>query len=131
VYSCHSELAHVLRENGELDEPLGIYRDLLPKWRDLGHRAAVAHELECISYILAKKDQPQQAVTLLGAADALRRLIDSSATPLELAEYERELAALREKLPQAAFDKAWREGQKLSMDEAIMLATQEEWIPLL
>jgi predicted ATPase/class 3 adenylate cyclase len=126
VYSCHSELAHVLRENGELDEPLGIYRDLLPKWRDLGHRAAVAHELECISYILAKKDQPQQAVTLLGAADALRRLIDSSATPLELAEYERELAALREKLTQAEFEKAWREGQRLSMDEAIGLARQEE-----
>ena len=31
MYSCYSELAHVLRENGELDEPLTIYRDLLPE----------------------------------------------------------------------------------------------------
>jgi tetratricopeptide (TPR) repeat protein len=125
MYSCQSELAHVLRENGELDEPLGIYRDLLPRWRDLGHRAAVAHELECIAYILSKKNQPQQAVTILGAADSLRRWIGSTATPLELAEYERELSALRDKIDSSAFEKAWEAGQKMGLDEAIALAIQE------
>jgi predicted ATPase/class 3 adenylate cyclase len=126
VYSCQSELAHVLRENGQLDEPLAIYRDLLPKWRDLGHRAAVAHELECIAYILAKKDQAYRAATILGAADSLRRLIESIATPMELAEYENELFALREKIDRTAFEQAWDAGQTLSMDEAISLAIQEK-----
>ncbi len=72
VYSSQSELAHVLREHGELDEPLSIYKDLLPKWKDLGHRAAVAHELECIAYILTRKEEPERAATLLGSA-RLRR----------------------------------------------------------
>jgi hypothetical protein len=126
MYSCYSELAHVLREHGELDEPLGIYRDLLPKWRDLGHRAAVAHELECIAYILSKKEQPQRAVTILGAAYMLRRMIESTATPVELAEYEKELSAIREKLPETEFEGAWEEGQRLTMDEAITLAIQED-----
>src|SRR5215216_4300882 len=126
MYSCHSEFAHVLRENGKLDEPLSLYRELLPKWRDLGHRAAVAHELECIAYILTKRAPLQRAVTILGAADALRRMIGSIATPAELAEYEQELAALREKLAPTDFEKAWSDGQKLSMDEAITLATHQE-----
>jgi predicted ATPase/class 3 adenylate cyclase len=126
IYSCYSELAHVLRENGELDEPLSIYRDLLPKWRDLGHRAAVAHELECIAYIVAKKGTPQRAVTILGAADALRKLVESSATPLELAEYEKELSAMRGTMNAAEFAQAWENGQSLSMEEAIALAAQED-----
>lgn len=126
MYSCYSELAHVLRENGELDEPLTIYRDLLPKWRDLGHRAAVAHELECIAYILSKKDQPQRAATILGAADSLRRMIGSTATPVELAEYERELSALRENIVEDDFRKAWEQGQRLTMEEGIALAAQRD-----
>ena len=125
MYSCESELAHVLRENGELDEPLRIYRDLLPKWRDLGHRAAVAHELECIAYILAKQGQAYRAATILGAAISLRTMIDSTPTQVELVEYDKELATLHAKFPQADFEKAWSEGQKLSMDQAITLATQE------
>jgi predicted ATPase/class 3 adenylate cyclase len=126
LYSCYSELAHVLRENGELDEPLAIYRDLLPKWRDLGHRAAVAHELECIAYILSKKDEPRRAVTILGAADALRRMIGSTATPVELAEYENEMAALRKRMDATGFEKAWEEGEGWSMDDVIALAIREE-----
>lgn len=126
LYSCYSEMAHVLRENGEVDEPLAIYRDLLPKWRDLGHRAAVAHELECIAYLLSKKDQLQQAVMILGAADSLRKIIESTATPVELAEYEKELAALQDKMGQIEFENAWEQGQRLNMDEAITLAIREE-----
>ena len=112
-------------QNGRLEEPLAIYRDLLPKWKDLGHRAAVAHELECIAYILSKMAQPQRAVTILGAADSLRKRIDSLATPVELDEYERELSAMRDKMDEVEFEKAWEAGRKLGMDEAIELAVQE------
>ena len=126
MYSCYSELAHVLRENGQIDEPLRLYRDLLPKWRDLGHRAAVAHELECISYLLAKQGRPGRAATLLAAADALRKRIDSTPTPMEQVEYQKELDSLREQVEGSDFAKAWDEGHRLSMDEAILLATRDE-----
>jgi hypothetical protein len=119
VYSSHSELAHVLREHGEIDEPLNIYRELLPKWKDLGHRAAVAHELECIAFILSKKGDIQRAAQLLGAAEALREVIDSSMTTLEQAEYDREVSALRSKMNEIDFEKAWNEGREMTMDEAI------------
>jgi predicted ATPase/class 3 adenylate cyclase len=125
IYSCYSELAHVLRENGGTEEPLALYRDLLPRWRNLGHRAAVAHELECIAYILSRQEQAERAVTILGAADALRQMIGSTPTPLELAEYEQELSTLRGKMEETEFETAWEQGQKLGMDQAITLAAQK------
>lgn len=122
VYSSQSELAHILRANGEYDEPLQIYRDLLPKWKDMGHRAAVAHELECIAYILVRKEEPVRAANLLGAAEALRKLIDTAMTRPEAEEYEREVALLREMLGDDQVSREWSVGAKFSMDEAIQFA---------
>jgi hypothetical protein len=122
LYSSQSELAHVLREHGELDEPLGIYRHLLPKWKDLGHRSAVAHELECIAYILTRKEEPERAATLLGAAETLRKTIDSVMTRMEQAEYEREVSGLRDMLGEEEFRKQWDAGRALTIEEAIQLA---------
>ncbi|HUG34016.1 MAG TPA: hypothetical protein VMJ90_04555, partial [Anaerolineales bacterium] len=122
LYSSQSELAHVLREHGELAEPLATYRDLLPKWKDLGHRSAVTHELECIAYILIRKEEPVRAAMLLGAARVLREAIDSVMTQREQVEYESEISTLREMLGGQAFTEHWAEGEKLTMDEAIELA---------
>lgn len=99
---------------------------MLPKWRDIGHRAAVAHEMECIAYILVKKKHPEWAVTLLGAADAMRKMIDSVPTPLEKVEYDKEMASLRAKMEETEFGTRWREGQKLTIDEAMALAIRED-----
>jgi predicted ATPase/class 3 adenylate cyclase len=122
IYSSQSEFAHILRKSGELDEPLATYRDLLPKWRDLGHRSAVAHELECIAFILVRKEEPERAVALLGAADALRKRIDSVMTNAEQIEYGKEVSSVREMLGDEKFREGWEAGGKLSMDEAIDLA---------
>lgn len=125
VYSCHSELAHILRRHGEIDEALELYKGVLPHWKELGHRAAVAHELECIALILMQKGQPERAVTLLGAAEPLRALIDSAMTVVERAEYEQALAALQTQLDQGKFTQAWTAGQSMSMDQAIQYALEE------
>lgn len=124
VFSSRSELAHVLREHGAAEEALSIYREVIPGWKELGHRAAVAHELECISYILIQREEPEHAATLLGAAEALRQLIDTDMTNLERAEYERKVSALRAGMDEAGFQEAWNKGRSLSMDEAIELAIQ-------
>ena len=124
VYSSQSELAHVLREHGELDEPLSIYKDLLPKWKDLGHRAAVAHELECIAYILTRKEEPERAATLLGSAQEIRRVIDTPRTNNEEVEYEKEVAMLREMLGEDDMREKWNAGRAMTMEQAIQLALE-------
>jgi tetratricopeptide (TPR) repeat protein len=124
IYSSQSEFAHILREHGEIDEALGIYRDLLPKWKDLGHRAAVAHELECIAYILMRKEEPERAATLLGAAEALREAIDSMMTRVEQVEYAKEMATLRAGMDVMEMQRSWSKGHSMTMDEAIGIALQ-------
>jgi hypothetical protein len=124
AYMSQSELAHVLRNNGELDEPLGIYKDLLPRWKDLGHRAAVAHELECIAYILTRKEEPERAAILLGAAQEIRRVIDTPRTNNEEGEYEKELVMLREMLGEENAERKWNEGCGLTIDQAMELALE-------
>jgi predicted ATPase/class 3 adenylate cyclase len=126
VFSSQSEFAHILRQRGELDEPLATYRDLLPHWKDLGHRSAVAHELECIAYILMRKEEPERAVTLLGAAEALREAIDSVMTEAEQMEYAKEISALRAGMDEAEFQWSWSKGRTLTIDDAIEYALQEE-----
>lgn len=126
VYSCQSELAHVLRRHGEIDEALGLYRQVLPGWKELGHRAAVAHELECIAFILSQKSQPERAVKLLGAAQVLRELIDSAMTPPERADYERAVSALRDDVNEIKFKQLWDAGRAMNMEQAVELAQSDE-----
>jgi hypothetical protein len=45
---------------------------------------------------------------------------------VELTEYEKELSVLREKMSPSEFEAAWEEGQKMTVDEAILLATQAD-----
>lgn len=122
VYSSQSELAHVLRQHGEIDEPLATYRDLLPKWMEIGHRAAVAHELECIAYILTRKEEPERAIMLLAAAEAIRMVIDIPRTNLEQIEYEKEIASLHNGISAGEFEANWKNGCSLTMEQAIQLA---------
>jgi predicted ATPase/class 3 adenylate cyclase len=122
VYSNRSELAHALRENGLLDEAFEIYKEVIPGWKELGHRAAVAHELECIAYILTRKEEPEQATRLLSAAQTIRQLIDMPRTNFEEVEYAKELSTLKGMLSNSEFQNQWINGESLSMDSAIELA---------
>jgi len=125
VYSCNSEIAHLLRKHGKIDEALEIYLQVLPRWKELGHRAAVAHELECIAFILIQKSQPERAVTLLGAAEALRQLIDSTMTPPERTDYERVVSELRANVNENTFKQLWDAGRAMNMDQAVEYALKE------
>jgi predicted ATPase/class 3 adenylate cyclase len=125
VYSNRSELAHALREHGSLDEAYEIYKEVIPGWRHLGHRAAVAHELECIGYILTRREEPERATRLLSAAQVIRKMIDMPRTKMEDIEYEKELTTLIGILGEEEFQSQWNIGGSLPMDDAIVLALKE------
>jgi hypothetical protein len=99
---------------------------VLPIWQDFGHRAAVAHEVECLGYIASAQGQNERAARLLGAAEAIRKTINSTLNGIELVEYEKEIAALRAGLDENKMQAAWAEGRALTMDQAIEYALQAE-----
>jgi len=125
VTGHQSEMAHVARQIGNYPEALTLYRETLPDWQKMGHRGAVAHQLECVAYIAKAQEQGERAVRLLSAAEALRAASSSPRTPQERIEYERELAGLRAGMDENMFQVLWEEGQSMDMDQAVDLAMSE------
>lgn len=119
-----SELAHIERLDGQHDKALSMYRETVLEWKRLGHRAAVANQLECFAFIARTHAQSERAVKLLGAAEALRETIQIDMSQLERVEYEREVSDLKANLDEKVFAQLWSLGRSMTMDEAIELALE-------
>jgi tetratricopeptide (TPR) repeat protein len=126
VTGHQTQMAHVARQIGNYQEALALYRETLPDWQKIGHRGAVAHQLECFAFIAKAQEQGERAVKLLSAADALRAASSSLRTPQEQKEYEREVEGLRAGMDETTFDLLWDEGQSMDMDRAVELAMSED-----
>ncbi len=120
-----SEVAHLERRQGHIAQAKSLYRETILQWQDLGHRAAIAHELECLAMIAKVQEEEQRAARLFGSAEALREDINTPMTPFERVEYDREVNDLHANMDEAVFAKAWAEGRAMSMEQAILLATED------
>jgi len=96
----------------------------MQEWQKIGHRAAIAHQLECFAFIAKAQEEDERAARLFGAAEALRENINIPMMPTERPEYDREGSDLRANMDEAAFAKAWAEGRALTMDQAIAYALE-------
>lgn len=121
-----SELAHVARLTGKLNEAENIYRETLIGWQNMGHRGAIANQLECFAFLAIFREEPQCAAKLLGAAEALREKIQSPMTDYEQIEYGRSVAQLRSMLTKTELTSIWSEGRLMTMDQAIRFALGHE-----
>jgi predicted ATPase/class 3 adenylate cyclase len=119
-----SELAHIDRKEGQLDKGEAVYRETILEWKRLGHRAAIAHQLECFASIAQIRGNHARAARLNGAAEALRERIAISMTPAERVEYDERVSALRAAMEETAFGAAWAEGRQMGMDQAIAYALE-------
>jgi hypothetical protein len=126
VTGHQTAMAHVARQIGNYHEALALYHETLPDWQKMGHRGAVAHQLECIAFIAKAQEQGERAVKLMSAAAALREASNSPRTPQERLEYEKELTGLRAGLDEKTFDLLWAEGQSMDMDQAVDFAMDEK-----
>jgi tetratricopeptide (TPR) repeat protein len=107
-----SELAHALRRDGAIDEAEVAYRRTIQAWQRWGNRGAVAHQLECLSFVASAKGNGERAARLLGAADGLREAAGSQMTVPERQEYDVQVLRLRGALGADALESAWEEGRK-------------------
>ncbi len=126
VNMVHSEFAHIDRYEGRYAESHAGYRKTILIWQKLGHRAAVAHQLECFGFLAITQSNFTHAARLYGAAEALRAKINISMNPTEKVEYQKEVEKVtaginNEKL----FDSAWADGRSMTMEQAIELALKD------
>ena len=117
-----SELGHIARHTGDINQAKKIYSETIKGWQDLGNRSAIAHQLECFAFIAIAGEEPQRAIKLFGAAEALREKINSPMTDHERVEYDKEVALLRSLFNESDFSPLWTEGRALTMEQAIAYA---------
>jgi hypothetical protein len=126
VNMIRSELAHMDRYEGKFPQAEDVYRKTIQVWQKLGHRAAVAHQLECFAFLAKVHEAPERALHLLGAAESLRERIHIQMNPQERQEYEREVADLRASMSDQQFKSLWSQGRALTMEQAIELALNSQ-----
>ncbi len=125
VIMIKSDLAHILRHEGNYSQALSAYQETIKEWQRMGHRSAVAHQIECLAYIARALEQVEKATRLLGAAEALRQRIDIEMTPPEREEYEKEVADIKTTIDEKEFASLWAEGRSMTMGDAIELALED------
>jgi predicted ATPase/class 3 adenylate cyclase len=123
VEAARSELAHTIRRAGQLDEAMAMYRISIHGWVRSGNRGAVAHQLENIAFVLIARGEADAAARLLGAAAALRDAAHSPMIESEQHEYDGWIARLRATADPTTIDAATDAGRRLTMAEAVDLAT--------
>jgi predicted ATPase len=126
VAMIKSDLAHILRLEGNYPEAISSYRGTIREWQRIGHRAAVAHQLESVAFISKALEQADKALRLLGAAEALREKIEIDMTSQEREAYDKEVADLKANMDDNEFTSLWAEGRSMTMDEAIALALEDD-----
>ncbi len=122
VLVMRSELGHIERSTGNLTQARAIYGETIKGWQDLGNRSAIAHQLECFGLLSLVDEEPQRAVKLFGAAEALRERIQAPMTDYERVEYNQATARVRSMLTESEFKSLWADGRSLTMEQAIEFA---------
>jgi DNA-binding CsgD family transcriptional regulator len=80
--------------------------------------------MEGLAALEAEQSEPEHAVRLLGAAEALREAIGAPIYPLYRANYEQALALARAKQDPQTFAALWAEGRGMTVEQALALATR-------
>jgi predicted ATPase/class 3 adenylate cyclase len=114
-----SLLGKVEAARGDLTFARTLYEESLTIGRELDQRELIATGLEGLARAIAAQGDPAQAARLWGTAEALREALGAPLHPVERADYDPAVAAVRDQLGEGAFISTWQEGRLLPADQAL------------
>jgi tetratricopeptide (TPR) repeat protein len=117
--------ARVAHHRGDSGAALAHFREALFLLRELGWRPDVAACLEGMAGLALVQQQEERSARLFGAAAALREAIGCPLPPVERAEHDRHVSAVRSALQETEFAAAWSAGQVMSLEQALAFALEE------
>lgn len=122
-------IARVLADLGDLDIAAGEFgaasisvAEALNSFAHAGHQRGVARQLEALSWCVNQRSRHAAAVTLASAAHAIRQLIRVPIGAIEHERVELALADARRHLPVPEYERAWSDGQTMTVSELARLA---------
>jgi tetratricopeptide (TPR) repeat protein len=128
-YICYN-LAYLAQHAGAYPRAMNLALQGLQLARDRHDRRDMEEALITIAGSLGPRSAAptarlQRSARLLGAAKAAFERMGAFQQPGDTPEYDRIIASVREHLDSAAFDAAWAEGRKMTLEQAIVYALEE------
>jgi tetratricopeptide (TPR) repeat protein len=118
-------LAFLAQRAGDHAHALDLARRSLQLAQEMNNRLETSRCLAALTGSFAASGQPELAARLLGASEAAIGSMGAFHVPEDKPEFDRSIAAVRAELDQAAFETAWAEGRKLTLEQAVALALDE------
>ena len=118
-------LAVVLADGGDHAGAEGLMRESLLMARDLGDERMTSWSVEGLAWCRAEAGRAEDAARLLGAASALRAAEAASVYAADRRRSERCRGLAIARLGEAAFERAFRRGARLTPAQAVALALGE------
>jgi non-specific serine/threonine protein kinase len=121
------DLSGLATERGDVERASALAVECLHELHDRGITLYLTDGVELLAGVAVMRGQVARAVRLFAAAEAARSEMGAQRQPGHAALHARQLATLRAKLDDAAYEAAWAAGTKLGLDEAVAeaLATEE------
>jgi tetratricopeptide (TPR) repeat protein len=107
---------------GKLDAGEAHFTECLTICRDLGDRGRMAEGLDGFAHLAIARESPSRAAQVWGAAERLREEIGVPLRSFDRVNYESALSATRAALGDDAFERAWREGREMTLEDAVKYA---------
>ncbi|MDX2005634.1 MAG: tetratricopeptide repeat protein, partial [Meiothermus sp.] len=111
-------------QQADYNRARSLYHQSLRLSQTVQYRGLIAYMLEGVAALLGVNGQGKTAARLLGQADALRHAAKIPVSPSELAAYQTQLENIKAATGELGFSLAWREGQALSLEQALALALE-------
>ena len=119
-------LGQLARSRGNYERATELYKESIELAWEGRMKNGVSIRMEALGGVAVAQNQLERGARLLGAAEAIRQEIGASLIPYDRANHDRSVAALRTQLDEKTFAAAWTEGQKMSMEEAVEYALDEQ-----
>jgi tetratricopeptide (TPR) repeat protein len=116
--SLHN-LGHVAHQSGDDGQAGALFAEALLMSRELGDVQCIAENLTGLAGVFATQSQPDRALRLFGAAEALLESIGARLDPADRVERDRNIAiARRGSLDDKASQSWWSEGRRMTSLQA-------------
>lgn len=118
------DLAGVSLQQGDVEQSWAQLRESIHLSNQHDDQRGVVESLEALANLSLNQGHPQLAAKLLGCAAGLRVSTGPRRAPREETAAAHRLEAIQTALEPTQFERAWEEGNRLTADQAIVLALQ-------
>jgi len=124
IHWAQARLGYLFLRVGEFAQAWTILSENLVHFREHGSIIGVVYTMEGLAGLALRQDDFRKAIKLFAWADATRIEIQNTRPSIEQADYDRDIAAIIEKVGEEDYAVVYSEGEKMMMEEAIILALE-------